>query len=195
MTITDRIQEMVAMGVPADLAAQLASQEFARRAEELVVEQSKLAKRTEYGTNENGVPGKLVRCGKGLVSICETPCCVLVPGKGDGKTEYGPSLILHFVEYAGKASIGPKPLWASSGSSSSYNRSVEDSAAWQMAAMIAKQENVRLFIQVERGTDAIEFADRQEWLTEVQAQCEDFLTEVCDAVRDSGMKTRKTGRR
>jgi hypothetical protein len=178
-TILEIANEFVAAGFDKSESLRLAEEQF-RANIAMAQEVAKAsAEKVVNDYNQHGLPGIVKRPPASSKSGASYVCCAemmatITAGGSNAKTEFGPNVILHFVERSTNSGISPKPANFSAGSSSSNCRP-EESAAWQAADLI-HSTGCRLFITGENGEDkpAAEYTDRDEWLDEVRAIITEF---------------------
>ena len=196
MTFDELKAQLIEQGVPAAVADTVAAGKLAdmmtRNTQTIQADRAAV----QHGTNKDGLPCVLRKGAKGtLVPCCESAMVVLLPSaeyaKGKVKTEYGPSIVLHYREHLNERGyIAPNDVWVG-GQSSASIQPPEESGAWQMAELLAKSEGLRYFVRLSLSEDANELS-AEEWLDEVHNQCREFADDV-KAVRSStGVATRRT---
>ena len=196
MTFDELKAQLIASGVPESVADSVAASKLADMMTKNTQTIQADRQAVQHGTNKNGLPCVLKKGAKGtLVPCCESAMVVLLPSaeyaKGKVKTEYGPSIVLHYAEHLNERGyIAPGDVWVG-GQSSASIQPPEQSGAWQMAGLLAKSEGLRYFVRLSLTEDASELP-AEEWLEEVYNQCREFADDV-KAVRSStGIATRRT---
>jgi hypothetical protein len=187
----DKVKELIALGYDSAEARRVADEERHQAIAAHQAEQAKQAAIPQTGYNQHGLPGTMRKTPKSgaSYSCCDSPCVTIQPGgEGAKGTVFGPSLVMHYAERVTGSGITPKSVLASAGANSSTCEP-DESAAWQMASILAASPDVRLFVDGSAEEPAVEFSDREEWLLTIQERIENFYNEVVEA------KTKVTGKR